>query len=82
LFESQNKTKGQVKKLLENISICTSITAALSPANAAGILTEWDEFKAFDWKNFLEKRDETYRIFDGRNLVNHKVSHKIFSIGN
>ena len=39
LFESQNKSKEQVKKLLANISVCVSITTALSPANAAGILT-------------------------------------------
>ena len=55
LFESQNKSKEQVKKLLANISVCVSITTALSPANAAGILTEWDEFKTFDWKRFPGK---------------------------
>ena len=82
LFESQNNDKEQVKKLLENIRICDSITTALSPANAAGILTEWDEFKAFDWKSFLEKSDDNYRLFDGRNLINHDISDKIFSIGN
>jgi len=82
LFESQNKDKEQVKKLLENIRICDSITTVLSPANAAGILTEWDEFKAFDWKNFLDNSDETYRLFDGRNHVNQGISDKIFSIGN
>ena len=82
LFESQNKSKEQVKKLLENISVCVSITTALSPANAAGILTEWDEFKAFNWKSFLENSDDNYRLFDGRNLVNHWISDKIFSIGN
>ena len=82
LFESQNKDKEQVKKLLENIRICDSITTALSPANAAGILTEWNEFKAFDWKNFLDNSDETYRLFDGRNHVNQGISDKIFSIGN
>ena len=82
LFESQNNDKEQVKKLLENIRICDSITTALSPANSAGILTEWDEFKAFDWKNFLDNSDETYRLFDGRSLVNQGISDKIFSIGN
>ena len=82
LFESQNKSKEQVKKLLANISVCVSITTALSPANAAGIFTEWDEFKAFNWKSFLENSDDNYRLFDGRNLVNQWISDKIFSIGN
>jgi UDPglucose 6-dehydrogenase len=82
LFESQNKSEEQVKKLLANITICSSVTAALSPANAAGILTEWEEFKAFDWKKFLDSSNNTYRVFDGRNLLNKGVSDKIFSIGN
>ena len=82
LFESQNKNKEQVKKLLANIKVCASITDALSPANVAGILTEWDEFKVFDWKNFLDNSDKNYRLFDGRNLINQQISNKIFSIGN
>ena len=82
LFESQNKSEEQVKKLLVNIRVCASITTAISPANAACILTEWDEFKAFDWKNFLENSDDNYRLFDGRNLINKGISDKIFSIGN
>ena len=82
LFESQNKSKEQVKKLLANITICPSIQAALSPANAAGILTEWDEFKTFDWNGFLESSDDNYRVFDGRNHLNQRISPKIFSIGN
>ena len=82
LFESQNKSEEQVKKLLVNIRVCASITTAISPANAACILTEWDEFKAFDWKNFLENSDANYRLFDGRNTINKGISDKIFSIGN
>ena len=82
LFESQNKSKEQVKKLLANIKVCVNITTALSQANVAGILTEWDEFKAFDWKSFLENSDDNYRLFDGRNRVNQGISDKIFSIGN
>ena len=82
LFELQNKSEEQVKKLLANMNICASITAALTAANVAGILTEWDQFKAFDWKEFLENSDETYRLFDGRNLINQSISDKIYSIGN
>lgn len=82
LFESQNKSEEQVKKLLANIKVCASITTALSPANAVCILTEWDEFKVFDWKNFLENSDDSYRLFDGRNHINKGISDKIFSIGN
>jgi len=82
LFESQNKSKEQVKKLLANITICSSITAALSPANVVGVLTEWDEFKTFEWNDFLESNVDNYRVFDGINPLNKGISDKIFSIVN
>jgi UDPglucose 6-dehydrogenase len=82
LLESKNKSKEQVKELLTNITICSSIHSALSPANAAGILTEWDEFKTFDWNNFLNSSDDSYCVFDGRNLLDQGISNKIYSIGN
>ena len=82
LFESQNKDKEQVKKLLANISICISISAALSQADIAAILTEWHEFKVFEWQNYLDNAPNNFRVFDGRNLLNRAISPKIYSLGN
>ncbi len=82
LFESQNKDKEQVKKLLANLTIHTSLNAALSQADVAAILTEWEEFKAFEWQNYLDNAPNSFRVFDGRNLLNKEISPKIYSIGN
>lgn len=82
LFESQNKNEKQVKKLLANLTIHTSLNAALSQADVAAILTEWDEFKAFEWQNYLDNVPNSFRVFDGRNLLNKEISPKIYSLGN
>ena len=82
LFESQNKNEEQVKKLLANLTIHTGINAALSQAAVAAILTEWDEFKAFEWQNHLDNTPNSFRVFDGRNLLNKAISPKVYSIGN
>ena len=68
-FEAQKKTKDQVKELLDLLQIKTSVDAALTQTDAAGIVTEWDEFAAYDWKTFLNNAPEYYVLLDGRSLI-------------
>lgn len=82
LFEAQNKTKKQVQKLLDQLSIESNMTAALGNTLGAAILTEWDEFKHFDWLNHLKTTSKAFCLFDGRNLINSSISNKIIAIGN
>ena len=46
--------------------------------NIIAILTEWDEFKDYDWMNLYKKMSKPAYIFDGRNILD-KV--KLESIG-
>ena len=82
LFEAQNKNSDQVQKLLDKIQFHSTLNPALAQTSVSAILTEWDEFKEFNWKEFLNSTPETYRLFDGRNLINKAISNKINSIGN
>ena len=82
LFEAQNKNSDQVQKLLDKIQFHSTLNLALAQTSVSAILTEWDEFKEFNWKEFLNSPPETYRLFDGRNLINKAISNKINSIGN
>ena len=82
LFEAQNKNPEQVQKLLDKIQFHSTLNPALAQTSVSAILTEWDEFKEFDWKEFLKSTPETYRLLDGRNLINKAISNKIYSIGN
>ncbi|PQV47703.1 UDPglucose 6-dehydrogenase [Jejuia pallidilutea] len=43
---------------------------AVKDAHAVAVLTEWDEFKSYDWKAIYNKMKKPAFIFDGRNLLN------------
>ncbi len=39
-------------------------------AHAIAVLTEWDEFKDYDWQRIYDSMLKPAKIFDGRNLLN------------
>ena len=41
----------------------------ISEYNIIAILTEWDEFKDYDWENIYKKTNKPIYIFDGRNIL-------------
>lgn len=43
---------------------------AMYEAHAAAILTEWDEFKTYDWQKAYENMKKPAFVFDGRNVLN------------
>ncbi len=53
-------------------------TKNLSSCNVIAILTEWDEFKNYDWKKIYKNIRKPAYVFDGRNLLD---MHKLKSIG-
>jgi UDPglucose 6-dehydrogenase len=40
--------------------------------DAVAILTEWDEFKEFNWQNILSNEKYPKYIFDSRLIINEK----------
>src|SRR5690606_20390706 len=38
-------------------------------AHAIAVLTEWDEFKGFDWERIYKSMKKPAFVFDGRNLL-------------
>ena len=42
----------------------------LKSFNIIAILTEWDEFKEYDWNKIYQKQKKPSHIFDGRNILN------------
>jgi UDPglucose 6-dehydrogenase len=47
-------------------------------AHAILIITEWDEFKKYDYSKILNSMQKPAFIFDGRNILNHK---ELFELG-
>ncbi|QQD15352.1 nucleotide sugar dehydrogenase [Sphingobacterium sp. UDSM-2020] len=45
---------------------------ALAEAHAVAILTEWDEFKHYDWSKVKDKMKKPSFVFDGRKILNRK----------
>jgi len=58
---------------------------ALNDAHAVAIMTEWDEFKAYDWEKIYKKMKKPAFIFDGRNILDKsemiKIGFQYYAIG-
>ncbi len=54
-------------------------------AHAVALMTEWDEFKTYDWQRIYDGMMKPAFIFDGRNILDHKflseVGFKVKAIG-
>ena len=47
---------------------------AMDDAHAVAVLTEWDEFKTYDWQKVYNGMKKPAFVFDGRNVIEDKVS--------
>ena len=56
--------------LLEKLKICYSINNSLKGSYGVCILTEWDEFKFFDFTQAINSFIEPIVFIDGRNIIN------------
>ena len=52
----------------ERINICDSLEESLKDSSGILILTEWDEFKNYNWNNLTNQIDMPF-ILDGRNCL-------------
>ena len=50
---------------------------AMEGAHAIAVLTEWDEFKTYDWQRIYNSMRKPAFVFDGRNVLDRKVLEKI-----
>ncbi|MBT8376236.1 MAG: nucleotide sugar dehydrogenase [Bacteroidia bacterium] len=58
---------------------------AMKDAHAVAIMTEWDEFKSYDWTKIYKNMKKPAFIFDGRNILDKKelenIGFEYYSIG-
>jgi len=59
--------------------------SACENAHAIAVLTEWEEFRAYDWQRIYDKMQKPAFVFDGRNLLDRAALEAIgfvyFAIG-
>nr|WP_159024259.1 UDP-glucose 6-dehydrogenase [Formosa sp. L2A11] len=58
---------------------------ALEGAHAIAVLTEWDEFKTYDWQKVYDNMQKPAFVFDGRNVLDkpalEKIGFQVYVIG-
>ena len=57
------------KEIRQLIHIHTDPYSAMQHAHAIAVLTEWDEFKAYDWQKVYDDMYKPAFVFDGRNIL-------------
>lgn len=57
--------------------VCDSAKEAARGAHAIIVLTEWDEFKSYDYKEFYDSMVKPAFLIDGRNILNLEEMKKI-----
>jgi UDPglucose 6-dehydrogenase len=55
----------------DNITCYKTAKEALQDAHAVTIMTEWDEFKTYDWQEIYGVMQKPAFVFDGRNILDH-----------
>ena len=60
-----------------NLNVEESPYDASKNSHAIAILTEWDEFKGYDWKKIYTSMNKPAFIFDGRNILDKTKLEKI-----
>ncbi len=52
------------------VKVVSNPYEACLDAHAIAVLTEWDEFKTYDWQKIYDKMYKPAFVFDGRNILN------------
>ena len=61
----------------ENVTVVDSPMEACRDAHAIAVLTEWDEFREFNWKEIYNNMLKPAFLFDGRRLLDAKKKKEI-----
>ena len=70
--------KNERQKLLNNVNFYEHPIESVKDSHAILIMTEWDEFKSYDYKRIFDLMTKPSFIFDGRKILNND---KLKSLG-
>jgi len=69
--------KDDLAGLETTIEFCNDPYLAAKDAHAILIMTEWNEFKNYDYENIFKSMRKPAFIFDGRNILDHYALYKV-----
>lgn len=78
LWELKGLTEQKIESKLKQIFVYQSAAKALHQAHAVAVLTEWDEFKTYNWNSIFINMYKPAFVFDGRNILDVE---KLIAIG-
>ena len=61
----------------EGVSVFNNPYKACEDAHAIAVLTEWDEFKTYDWQKLYDQMQKPAFLFDGRGILDIDALEKI-----
>ena len=79
LWELSSLTDEETKKRNDSIVVVYDPKEALDETIAVAIVTEWEQFKNYNWSEISQKK----KIFDGRKIIPKKLLDidTIYSLG-
>ena len=78
LWELNGFTEARIAHKLTQVFVHTEAEDALKDSHAIAVLTEWDEFKSYDWQTIYQNMYKPAFVFDGRNILD---ANKLSNIG-
>ena len=69
LWESENIGSAKIDEYLLHCIVHNSHISAMKGANVVAILTEWEEFKCYNWSSLANSMTHPATLLDGRNIL-------------
>mmetsp|Transcript_27584 Transcript_27584/g.40699 ORF Transcript_27584/g.40699 Transcript_27584/m.40699 type:complete len:475 (-) Transcript_27584:134-1558(-) len=80
-----NVTKENTPGLEDLVTTSPDAYTACEGSHAFAVLTEWDEFKTYDFQRIYESMAKPAFVFDGRNILDHEklreIGFEVYAIG-
>ncbi|KAL3150624.1 UDP-glucose 6-dehydrogenase 1 [Trebouxia sp. C0010 RCD-2024] len=70
-FEWDHPGRSKQPQKTDSVTVCDDPYEACNDAHGLAVLTEWDEFKTYDYERIYNTMMKPAFIFDGRNLLDH-----------
>ena len=77
LWSQKGYSKDVINNWLGRIYVHDNPYSAMDSSHAIAIITEWDEFKGYDWEKVYSNVQKPAFIFDGRNILDKDEFFKI-----
>ncbi len=72
-------------KFQDYVTVSPDPYEAVKGSHAVAVMTEWDEFKSYDYEKMYASMSKPAFIFDGRNILDHaklqKIGFEVYAIG-